>query len=550
MLKNTKEMVENFSKAILYSSKSDEINRLTELYELNILDTKKEEQFDRITKLVSDVFSVPTVVISLIDEKRQWMKSVVGVDVNETPREQSICQHVLVNKNLMVIEDLQRDERFQNNPLVKEFNISFYAGAPLVTEKGNILGTLCLIDVNKRIFSKVEREQLQSFANLAVDAIESKKSVHINEELREKLIDVNAKYSNLVNSISDVVFQLDIVGNWTYLTPSWEKLTGFTVKESLNTPAIQFFSEESQSFLRSLFEQFPTRYEETYTYTLKFYTHSKIQKFVRVNASILTNKENEITGMTGTLSDITDMVELEQERKRDLEVARSVQGSVLSPPLHDERIQINSEYRPSLELSGDMYYWEKISPTTYGVFLMDVMGHGVSSSLISMSIRSLLKGLVTRVQDPVKITEELNRHMKELIGTGEGVITYFTSICLLVNTSEKIIEYVNAGHPFGIVSVDRTNIIEINKGSIPVGLIEQPPIEKGRISYDKEATIVLYTDGLSEVSETKNTKELIIKMLENHQSSEKQSLANKILKSCTLPQKLPDDICVISIDLE
>ncbi|MBZ4317281.1 SpoIIE family protein phosphatase, partial [Mycobacterium tuberculosis] len=89
----------------------------------------------------------------------------------------------------------------------------------------------------------------------------------------------------------------------------------------------------------------------------------------------------------------------EEERAEELHLATYVQRSVLSKPLLQEHIQITGEFHPSHELSGDLFYWNQISPSQYAVFIMDVVGHGISSALVSMSIRSLLRGLFTNVQD-------------------------------------------------------------------------------------------------------------------------------------------------------
>ena len=145
----------------------NENERLTALYKLKILDTAPEPRFDRLTELAADVLNVPIVLISLVDENRQWFKSSCGFAATQTPRKQSFCSHALHYDDIMLVDDALTDERFRHNPLVTgEPFVRFYAGAVLHSPEGLPLGTLCLIDTRPRTFSKKEQGQLIAFARL------------------------------------------------------------------------------------------------------------------------------------------------------------------------------------------------------------------------------------------------------------------------------------------------------------------------------------------------------------------------------------------------
>ena len=152
----------------------DESERLDALRNLQVLDTKAEKTFDRITETIAKNLKVPVSLVSLVDEDRQWFKSCYGIDVEQTSREQSFCAHAVATHELLHVPDATKDDRFRGNTLVTEQpNIRFYLGAPLIDKNGYALGSLCAIDVVPR--HDITDEQLlliQTMADLVVDQLE------------------------------------------------------------------------------------------------------------------------------------------------------------------------------------------------------------------------------------------------------------------------------------------------------------------------------------------------------------------------------------------
>jgi len=155
---------------------ADEEERLAALAALNLLDTEAEPAFDRITAKLARVFEVPIALITLVDRDRQFFKSQIGLPAElakarQTPRSISVCGHVVAKNQVMVIEDLARDRRFANNPLLKEHGIRFYAGVPLLAPNGQPIGSLCLMDLKPRQITEREKRLLYEYANEVMEEI-------------------------------------------------------------------------------------------------------------------------------------------------------------------------------------------------------------------------------------------------------------------------------------------------------------------------------------------------------------------------------------------
>jgi len=146
--------------------------RLGELRSLRLLDTAREERFDRLTALAADVFSAPIALVTLIDAQRQWFKSAWGLDAPETSRDPSLCAHALLEDEILVVPDTHDDPRFADNPLVRNApHIRFYAGAVLRGPGGLPVGTLCVIDPEPREISDADARRLLHLARIAQDEI-------------------------------------------------------------------------------------------------------------------------------------------------------------------------------------------------------------------------------------------------------------------------------------------------------------------------------------------------------------------------------------------
>ena len=183
----------------------NEAERLEQLRHFCILDTTKDLRFDRITRLTAEILDVPIVLLSLVDEAREWFKSAVGTEVAEIRREHGFCAHAILLEGTqpMVVTDTALDPRFATHPfVVGEPKLRFYAGAPLVTAGGFKLGMLCLHDTNPRPdFGPQSLHVLSQFAAIAMDEIDFHR---IECERRLLLSELSHRMKNVFSVVQSV----------------------------------------------------------------------------------------------------------------------------------------------------------------------------------------------------------------------------------------------------------------------------------------------------------------------------------------------------------
>ncbi len=231
----------------------------------------------------------------------------------------------------------------------------------------------------------------------------------------------------------------------------------------------------------------------------------------------------------------------------ELDLATHVQRSLLSPPLDEKDIRIEVSYLPCSNLAGDMYYWHKIDDHRYAIILLDMMGHGISAALVCMFISSVLREAVKQLNDPELVIKDLNRYMTLLQDGKDNNLYYFTAIYLVIDTKEKTVEYINAGHPAGYALIDEKTCIPLNQGSCAVGFFDEINVTKQFIQYEQDIQIVLFTDGVLEaMGPCEIEAEQHLQVLTSSKWNYSQNLIDNLLPT-DKQRNQPDDMCVLMI---
>ena len=226
------------------NKKLNEKERLQELHEYEILDTQPEAEFDALTTIASQICDVPIALINFLDEERVWSKSKVGLEEQEMPRNQSFCTETIKQKELLIVEDTEKDTRFSSLPIVMHgAKIRFYAGAPLISPHKNVLGTLCILDTKPRILTENQRTTLQKLSHLVILQLETRRSVlqmkrrlFEKERIEESATEGEHKLLDILNLVSEGITLCDESGFFELYNSRMKDLTGYSIKEANDNP--------------------------------------------------------------------------------------------------------------------------------------------------------------------------------------------------------------------------------------------------------------------------------------------------------------------------
>ncbi|RYZ89649.1 MAG: diguanylate cyclase [Proteobacteria bacterium] len=206
----------------------DEKARLATLSSYRILDTLPEKAFDDLTALAAQICNTPISLVTLIDNERQWFKSKLGLGMSQSHRIDSFCAHALYRPDeILIVPDAHLDSRFFNNPLVTEDPfIRFYMGAPLVAPTGEVLGNLCVIDIQPRQPTLDQQKCLQALARQTMAQLElRRRNIELTDQMALRvqteaiLRESEEQFQAFMNHSPLVAFIKDDRGRYTYVNP-------------------------------------------------------------------------------------------------------------------------------------------------------------------------------------------------------------------------------------------------------------------------------------------------------------------------------------------
>ena len=236
------------------------------------------------------------------------------------------------------------------------------------------------------------------------------------------------------------------------------------------------------------------------------------------------------------------------ETKKELELAKIIQETSLTKPINNEKVEMEVFYNASSELSGDIYGIYQIDQHHYGIILLDVMGHGISSALITMTLHSLFQRLISAGVAVDIVMKELDHHLHTLFQNNEEARHYSTAILLSIDTDRQIIEYINAGHPPALWQDTDGKQSELSSTAPPLGMFEGIEFKTNTFTFRKGGRLLLYTDGVDPLASNH-----LAPLLKETISLPLLELKDKVLQSLNHEKNVyqkSDDESFILIDLK
>lgn len=292
----------------------DESERVRAVRQYNVLDTPPEAPFDELTWLAAEICRTPKAILTLIDERRQWFKSRIGISFTETPIDIAFCKHTIQGRDIFEVPNAREDRRFADNPLVtRDPSIQFYAGAPLISAEGFAVGSLTVIDVVPRRLEDFQRKALQALAHQAVAQLELRRV-----ESRTKL-DLEKTVSLLraaLESTADGLLVVDrggkIISYNQRFIELWRIPEEIVARHS-DREALQFALEQladPDEFIARVYQLYEHPEEESFE-TISFKDGRQFERYSRPQRI-----GDEIAGRVWSFRDVTQRKKLETQLRQ------------------------------------------------------------------------------------------------------------------------------------------------------------------------------------------------------------------------------------------
>lgn len=316
-------------------------DRLNALRRYRILDTPLEKAMDKVVQLMAEIFQVPVALISLVGAEQIFYKASVGMgNMRHGDRDQGLCALGVLQPECTVIENALEDHRVDNNPLVHgSFGLQFYAGAPLITSDGFLIGTVCIVDTKPRSFTAQDEKVLKGMAGVAMEQMELRLTnleamdaqLEINSRLEENYQALKAserRFQTILDTMAEGIGIIDKTGKLIYANSMAQRILGLSQSE------IKERTYDDPKWQNLRIDGSPLPQDEhpmsimmntgmaVYDYEIAVQAPGAERLYISINAAPIIDQETgEITGGIGTFMDVTNRRKLMQQKDEFISVA-------------------------------------------------------------------------------------------------------------------------------------------------------------------------------------------------------------------------------------
>lgn len=238
---------------------------------------------------------------------------------------------------------------------------------------------------------------------------------------------------------------------------------------------------------------------------------------------------------------------LVKELSQEMKAASETMEYILPADYSDKYISFKSKVKPYNYLGGDYVCFEKIDDLKYAVGIIDVVGHGTSSTIIGMKAISVFKSIIyydTLGNTVNRVNKEIN-----LINRDSSTVRYLSGVFMIIDFNDKTISYVNAGHP-AFYGKSRDQLLKFESNNMILGIVNQGDYHVESICLGDISYIFLYSDGLVE----NNEEELITAEAHLEQAlleaEKEESFMDSVLDKMIGNKEYSDDITLCHIELK
>lgn len=376
----------------------NEVNRLEELRKLKILGSKETDEFNALTIAASKIFGSTISLLSLLDDREQWFKASVGMDIKTSPRELSFCQYTILQDDIMIVPDATIDPRFADNPfVVGDPKIRFYVGCPLSLDGKHQLGTLCAIDTEPR---QPSAEQLENMRLLATIAEGLLRAQHYNVLSDEAIAQLHKERSDIqrereqLQSIAD----LSGTGGWRLDCRSQELTWTSKTKEIHGVAenyvptldkALSFYPDEIRKSLEDTLED-SLRSGASWDVEVPFVKADGQPRWIRALGGVI-KEDGVVSQIVGAIQDITERKtydqSIQQFEARNRAILNSIDEGVLLIDRHGTIKSCNPPAAKYLQINHEGIVGQNVETIDVS-FWNDAINKVEAPNLIAMAAKN------------------------------------------------------------------------------------------------------------------------------------------------------------------
>ena len=565
------------------------------------LDAAGEPVFDRIAGLVRNLLGVPTALVSLLDDHRQFFPGQAGLaepwaTARQTPLSHAICQQVTVAQDPLIVADARRDERCSANPAVDELSIVGYAGMPLTTADGVVLGALCAIDHEPRDWTESELSLLADMALACSDSLRLRIATRHAEEDRaveseaSRQAQAASQRSELLLKASELLAQtrtvaqivaaiaqltspafapahigmvlvdaeqrLQVLGTDPLPEDVAERWVSFPASAPL--PAAETFRTGQLLALAdsaAIRASFPQLADEMTALGWQAIACAPVPG-VRGRLGVLTfswshpheldaDQRSVMVTVAGYVGQALQRVTYLQEQNT---AARTLQQALLTRLPAAASVRLAARYLPAHHgdlVGGDWYDAVPLPDGRLALVIGDVSGHNLTAAAAMSELRSMLRGmLIDRPETPAAVLERLD-HANHALGA-HTIATVLLAYLQHEPSGNHLLSWSNAGHPpLTVLSADGE--VSMLTGTDPLlGARHRRNRTTHRYRVPAGASLLLHTDGLVETRDVSIDDGFgrLRDLLAGHKPTDPEALADLLVAHADARTR-EDDVALI-----